>query len=307
MKILVTGGAGFIGSNIVDGFIENGHDVIVVDNFSHGNKNNINKKARVYNIDIRDKDLYKVFEKERPEIVCHHAAQISVPKSIDNPIEDADINIIGSLNLLECCRIYGVKKVTYPASAAIFGEPQYLPVDEAHPLDMMCGYGITKHTIEHYLETYSKLYGIKYTVMRYSNVYGPRQDSTGEGGVVAIFCENMLENKVPLIFGDGTQTRDFVFVKDVVNANIIALTDLNNGIYNVATDTKISVNELFNTVNILLDKNMRPIYKEERKGDIKHSYMTYNKINKECGWEPKYSLEEGLKQTINYYVSKKHE
>ncbi|WP_027633524.1 NAD-dependent epimerase/dehydratase family protein [Clostridium hydrogeniformans] len=306
MKILVTGGAGFIGSNIVDGFIENGHDVVVVDNLSHGKRGNLNSKVKFYNLDIRDKELNKIFESERPEVVCHHAAQISVPKSVDNPIEDADINIIGSLNLLECCRLYGVKKVIYPASAAIFGEPIYLPIDENHPLDMMSGYGVTKHTLEHYLKVYKELYNINYTVMRYANVYGPRQDSTGEGGVVAIFCEKILENEVPTIFGNGEQTRDFVFVKDVVEANIKALTELDNEIYNVATNTKISIDDLFNMVCNILNKDMKPVYGEERAGDIRHSYMTYKKINEACGWKPQYSLENGIKETINYYIEKGH-
>ena len=306
MKILVTGGAGFIGSNIVDGFIENGHDVVVVDNLSHGKRENLNSKVKFYNLDIRDKELNKIFESERPEVVCHHAAQISVPKSVDNPIEDADINIIGSLNLLECCRLYGVKKVIYPASAAIFGEPIYLPIDENHPLDMMSGYGVTKHTLEHYLKVYKELYNINYTVMRYANVYGPRQDSTGEGGVVAIFCEKILENEVPTIFGNGEQTRDFVFVKDVVEANIKALTELDNEIYNVATNTKISIDDLFNMVCNILNKDMKPVYGEERAGDIRHSYMTYKKINEACGWKPQYSLENGIKETINYYIEKGH-
>lgn len=306
MKILVTGGAGFIGSNIVDGFIENGHDVVVVDNLSHGKRGNLNSKVKFYNLDIRDKELNKIFESERPEVVCHHAAQISVPKSVDNPIEDADINIIGSLNLLECCRLYGVKKVIYPASAAIFGEPIYLPIDENHPLDMMSGYGVTKHTLEHYLKVYKELYNINYTVMRYANVYGPRQDSTGEGGVVAIFCEKILENEVPTIFGNGEQTRDFVFVKDVVEANIKALTELDNEIYNVATNTKISIDDLFNMVCNILNKDMKPVHGEERAGDIRHSYMTYKKINEACGWKPQYSLEDGIKETINYYIEKGH-
>ncbi|MEW8956153.1 NAD-dependent epimerase/dehydratase family protein [Clostridium sp.] len=306
MKVLVTGGAGFIGSNIVDGFIENGHDVVILDNFSHGKMENVNLKAKVYNLDIRDKKLKEVFETERPEVVCHHAAQISVPKSVDDPIEDADINILGSLNLLECCRLYGVKKVIYPASAAIFGEPSYLPIDEEHPLDMMSGYGVTKHTLEHYLKVYKALYGINYTIMRYANVYGPRQDSTGEGGVVAIFCERILEDQVPTIFGNGEQTRDFVFVKDVVEANIKALTVLDNEIYNVSTNSKISIDDLFNMVCSILNKDMKPIYGEERAGDILHSYMSYEKINEACGWKPQYSLEEGIKETISYYIEKGH-
>ncbi|SHE36861.1 NAD-dependent epimerase/dehydratase family protein [Clostridium fallax] len=304
MKILVTGGAGFIGSHIVDEYIKLGHDVCIIDNMTHGKEENVNKKAKLYKMDIRDKKVEEVFQKEKFDVVSHHAAQISVPNSVENPFEDADININGSLNILECARKHGVKKIIYPASAAIFGEPVYLPVDENHPLNMQCGYGVTKHTIEHYLYVYYKLYGMKYTSFRYSNVYGPRQDSTGEGGVVAIFSEMFLEGKAPCIFGDGKQTRDFVYVKDVAKANAIALNDLDNELFNVATDYEISVNDLFKTFNDLTDNNLTPVYKEERPGDIKYSYMTYDKIKNACGWKPEYSLEKGLKETLDFYKSK---
>ena len=301
MKILVTGGAGFIGSHIVDEYISLGHEVCVIDNMIHGKEVNVNPKAKLYKIDIRDKNIKEIFKGEKFDVVCHQAAQISVPNSIKNPFEDADINIMGTLNILECCKDFGVKKIIYPASAAIFGEPLYLPVDEKHPLNMQCGYGVTKHTIEHYLEVYNKLYGIKYTSFRYANVYGPRQDATGEGGVIAIFSEKFLENEAPCIFGDGEQTRDFVYVKDVAKANAIALNDLDNELYNVATNYKISVNDLFNVFNKITGNNLKPIYKEERIGDIKNSYMSYDKIKEACGWTPKYSLEEGLKETLEFY------
>lgn len=304
MKILVTGGAGFIGSHIVDKYIENGHDVTIIDNLVHGKEENINKKAKFINKDIRDKELYKIFEDEKFDVVCHQAAQISVPSSIEDPMYDADINILGTLNLLECCRKYGVKKVIYPASAAIFGEPQYLPIDEQHPLNMQCGYGVTKHTVEHYLDVYNKLYGVKYTVFRYANVYGPRQDATGEGGVVAIFSEKFLENQAPFIFGDGEQTRDFVYVKDVAEANLIALESLDNDIFNVSTNVKVSVNELFEIFNKLTQNSLKPIYKEERFGDIKNSYMTYDKIASSSAWKPHYKLKEGLEETLNFYKEK---
>lgn len=301
MKILVTGGAGFIGSHIVDEYIKLGHEVSIVDNMSHGKEANVNAKAKLYKIDIRDKELYKVFEEGNFDVVCHQAAQISVPHSIEDPFTDADINIMGTLNILECCKKYGVKKVIYPASAAIFGEPQYLPVDENHPLNMQCGYGVTKHTVEHYLDVYNKLFGINYTVFRYANVYGPRQDATGEGGVVAIFSEKFLANEAPFIFGDGAQTRDFVYVKDVASANVKALTSLDNGIYNVATNYEISVIDLFNIFKELTNSDLNPIFKEERAGDIKYSYMAFDKIKEACGWEPKYSLKEGLKETLDFY------
>ena len=301
MKILVTGGAGFIGSHIVDEYINNGHEVTIIDNMSHGKRGNINAKAKFYNIDVRDKEIKLIFEKEKFDVVCHHAAQISVPDSIENPLLDAEINILGSINILECSRIYGVKKVIYPASAAIFGEPDYLPIDEEHILNMQSGYGVSKHTIEHYLKVYNKLYGINYTILRYSNVYGPRQDATGEGGVVSIFCEKFYKNEAPIVYGDGMQTRDFIFVKDVANINLIALTQLHNDTFNICTNSKISILELIDLFNEITNKKIKPAFEDERFGDIKNSYMSYEKIHNNVNWKPKYSLVEGLKKTINCY------
>jgi len=298
---MVTGGAGFIGSHIVDLLIEKGYEVTVLDSLIHGKKENINKKAKFYCKDICDKDIWDVFKKEKPKIVIHEAAQINVAKSIENPVYDANINIIGALNILECCRKIGVKKVIYPSSAACFGEPKYLPIDEAHPLEMISGYGVSKHTVEHYLKIYKDLYGLNYIVLRYANVYGPRQDSTGEGGVVSIFAEKMFKDESPYIFGDGNNTRDLVFVKDVANANYMAMSTNKVGIYNVSTNTKISINELFKYYNDMLNKNLKPIYIGERKGDIKHSYMTFEKIQEDLGWTPTYDILTGLRETMEYY------
>lgn len=301
MKVLITGGAGFIGSHIADLLIENNFEVVAIDNLIHGKKDNINSRARFYEVDIRDKSIADIFLNEKPDIIIHNAAQISVPNSIEDPFEDSSINITGSINVLEAARLSGVKKIIYPASAAIFGEPQYLPVDENHPLNMISPYGITKHTVEHYLYTYKQLYNIDYTVLRYSNVYGPRQDSTGEGGVVSIFCERLLKGENVNIYGDGEQIRDFVYVKDVAEANLIAIKSSNNGIYNVCTNTKTTVNSLFYCINDILNKNITPIYKDPRDGDIRYSYMTYEKIKRELNWKPKYSLMDGIKETLNYY------
>lgn len=302
MNVLVTGGAGFIGSHIVDMLISEGHNVSIIDNLSHGNISNINKKATFYQFDICDKSIATVFEKEKPEIVIHEAAQIKVPKSVEDPIHDANVNIIGSINILECCKNFNVKKIIYPASAAIFGEPKYLPIDENHPLDMISGYGVSKHTVEHYLKIYKTLYDIDYTILRYSNVYGPRQDSSGEGGVVAIFTEQLLNDMIPTIFGDGSSTRDFVYVKDVAKANILAMNSDKIGIYNVCTNLKISINDLFNKMNTIMNKSILPIYATERKGDIAHSYMSYDKISKEIGWRPEYTLDKGLIETLKYSI-----
>lgn len=303
MKVLITGGAGFIGSHIADLLIDNDFEVVIIDNLSHGNKRNINSKAKFYELDIRDKKIIDVFKTEKPDIVIHNAAQISVPNSVKDPIEDSSINIIGSINILEAARMTKVKKIIYPASAAIFGEPEYLPIDEKHPLNMISQYGVSKHTVEHYLYVYKKLYNINYMVLRYSNVYGPRQDSSGEGGVVSIFCESMLSGVTPKIYGDGEQIRDFIYVTDVAKANLLAIKSDKTGIYNVCTNTKTTVNDLFKAINFALDKNIKPIYKDTREGDIRDNYMKYDKINKELSWKPEYTLNDGINETLKYYKS----
>lgn len=305
MKVLVTGGAGFIGSHIVDLLISEGHEVAVIDSLVHGKMENLNPAAQFHQIDIRDKAVSKIFEDFRPDVLIHEAAQIKVPNSIRDPIYDAEVNILGTLNLLEACREFKVRKVIYPATAAMFSEPQYLPIDELHPLSMMSGYGVSKHVVEHYLEVYHKLYGIDYTVFRYSNVYGPRQDSTGEGGVVAIFCETMIKGVVPEIYGDGTQTRDFIYVKDVAKANVVAIHALDNSIYNCCTGVEVSVNELYRTIAGNLSFEHEPIQKAPREGDIYRTFMTYRKLNDAIGWAPSYDLENGVEETLNFYRNKR--
>ncbi len=298
MKVLITGGAGFIGSHIVDLLIENKYDVSIIDNLSHGKVDNLNPKATFYKVDIRDSEIESIFLHEKPEILIHHAAQISVEKSIIDPILDSHINIIGSINLFEAARKSGVKKIVYPSSAAIFGEPKKLPIDENHPLDMISGYGVSKHTVEHYLNVYKKIYGIEYIVFRYSNVYGLRQDSKGEGGVISIFADKFAKNSKPIIYGNGEQTRDFVYIKDVAVANLVAIRSSKAGIFNVCTNEETSINNLFKLFNQILDKDFIPEYQNEREGDIKKSYMSYEKINKELGWTPKYRLKDGLEEMI---------
>lgn len=294
MKVLVTGGAGFIGSHTVDMLINKNYEVCIIDNMSHGRKENINSKAKFYNMDIRDSKIIDIFKKERPYYVIHEAAQISVSNSITNPIEDAEINILGTINILEACRTVGVKKIIYPASAAIFGEPKYLPIDEKHPLDMISPYGVSKHTVTHYLNVYKELYGIEYVCLIYSNVYGPRQDPSGEGGVVAIFCDKLMRNERPIIYGDGEQIRDFIYVKDVARVNILALELNKSGIYNVCTKTKTSINELLKSIENNFSLDVKPIYTKARPGDIRESYMTYDRIYGELGWKPEFKLNDGI-------------
>ena len=302
MKILVTGGAGFIGSNLVDALISLGHDVVVVDNLSSGLKKNLNPKARFYQIDICDEKLSEVFEHEKPEIIDHHAAQIDVRKSNEDPIADAEANILGSLNLITNCVRHGVKRVVYASTGgAIYGDPQYLPADENHPINPISQYGVSKHTVEHYLHLYSIINGLEYVALRYSNVYGPRQNPYGEAGVVAIFAIQMLTGKQPTIFGPGDKTRDYTHVSDIVAANIIALDRGKNAIYNIGTGTEAKDQEIFDTLASVLGYKGKPIYAPLRKGEVYRISLNCGKARKELGWIPKLSLREGIAQTSEYY------
>jgi len=301
MKVLVTGGAGFIGSNIVDELIDKGHQVTVVDNLSTGKKENLNDQAKFYQLDIREQELEEVFKENEITHVIHHAAQIDVQHSIKDPLFDAQNNILGTINLLECCIAYNVEKIIYASSAAVYGEPDYLPVDEEHPIKAMSPYGISKHTPEHYIKMYKELYNLKYTIFRYANVYGPRQDPKGEGGVVSIFVDKMLAEESPVIFGDGKQTRDFIHVYDIVKANLLALEKGDNILVNISTENRDSVNDLVDYLNEILPYNLETIYEEARKGDILHSSLANGKAKKLLGWTPDYELKAGLEQTVEYY------
>jgi len=301
MEVLITGGAGFIGSNIVDGLIIEGHKAIVVDNLSTGKKENLNEKAEFYQLDIRDQELEKVFEKNEISHIIHHAAQIDVQHSIKDPLFDAQNNILGTINVLEMAKKYEVEKIIYASSAAVYGEPDYLPVDEEHSIKAMSPYGITKHTPEHYIKMYNELYDLKYTIFRYSNVYGPRQDPKGEGGVVSIFVDKMLTEERPVIFGDGEQTRDFIHVYDIVKANLLALEKGDNILVNISTESRDSVNDLVDYLNEILPYSLEAINEDARKGDILHSSLANGKAKELLGWTPDYDLRAGLEQTVEYY------
>jgi UDP-glucose 4-epimerase len=301
MSVLVTGGAGFIGSNIVDGLIKEGHKVIVVDNLSTGKKENLNENAEFYQLDIKDQELEKIFEKNEISHIIHHAAQIDVQHSIKDPLFDAQNNILGTINVLEMAKDYEVEKIIYASSAAVYGEPDYLPIDEEHPIKAMSPYGITKHTPEHYIKMYSELYDLKYTIFRYSNVYGPRQDPKGEGGVVSIFVDKILAEERPVIFGDGQQTRDFIHVYDIVKANLLSLEKGDNVLINISTESRDSVNDLVDYLNEILPYSLEAINEESRKGDILHSSLANSKAKELLGWTPDYDLRAGLEQTVEYY------
>jgi UDP-glucose 4-epimerase len=306
LKILVTGGAGFIGSQVADAFISDGHNVYIIDNLSTGNEKNINPKANFLKYDIGDTEVLKIFEKEKFDVVNHHAAQIDVRKSVSDPIFDANINIIGTINLLQSCTKTGVKKFMFASTGgAIYGEQEYFPADENHPTKPVSPYGITKLTIEKYLFFYKNEYGLNYTILRYANVFGPRQNPLGEAGVVAIFTNKLLKNENPVINGNGKQTRDYVFVEDVVKANVLNLNNNSSDIYNVGTGIETSVNEIFLKLNeisggIAVDK-----HGPTAKGEQLRSVITFDKLYKKFNWKPSVKINEGLKITYESFKSKK--
>ena len=306
MKILVTGGAGFIGSQVADAFIADGHDVYIIDNLSTGNEKNINHKAQFLKYDINSPDILKIFEKEKFDAVNHHAAQIDVRKSVNDPIFDASINILGTINLLQNCIKTGVKKFMFASTGgAIYGEQEYFPADENHPTKPVSPYGITKLTIEKYLFFYKNEYGLNYTILRYANVYGPRQNPLGEAGVVAIFTNKLIKNENPIINGNGNQTRDYVFVEDVVKANIINLNNNSSDIYNVGTGIETSVNEIFSKLNKISGGIAEEKHGPAAKGEQLRSVITSDKLYKKFDWKPSVKIDDGLKKTFNYFESKK--
>lgn len=302
MRVLVTGGAGFIASHVVDALITAGHDVAIVDNLSTGRRQNINPKARFYEVDIRSAALAEVFAQERPEVVNHHAAQMDVRRSVADPIYDADVNILGSLNLLELARQHRVRKIVYISTGgAVYGEPVYLPCDEAHPVDPLCPYGATKHTVEHYLFMYRQNYGLDYTVLRYPNVYGPRQDPHGEAGVVAIFAGQMLSGQQVTINGSGEQERDFVYVGDCVRANLLALDTGSGQIYNLGWGAGVSVNDIFRHMKDITGYGLEPVYGPPKLGETFKIYLDASKARRELGWKPEVTLRDGLELTVAYF------
>lgn len=296
MKVLVTGGAGFIGSHIVDECIATGYEVVVLDNLSKGKKEQVHPQAAFYDIDITSSKINDVFDEHRPDYMIHHAAQSAVTVSIKDPILDGQANIIGTINLLEAARKHGVKKVIYASSAAVYGEPQYMGLDEEHPKDPLSPYGISKYVAELYIQNFGKLYGLPYTIFRYANIYGERQDPEGEGGVISIFTDRAIRGTELTINGDGEHTRDFVYVKDVVTANMRALKEGDDQTFNVGTNHPTSLNQLVETLNKVLGKTLNVKRAEPREGDIVHSYLNNERIQQALNWKPQYALEEGLKQ-----------
>ncbi len=313
MKILVTGGAGFIGSNVVDEYINLGHDVVVVDNLFTGKVENIHPKARFYLMDVRCDELKKVFDIERPDIVNHHAAQMSVPASVEDPAFDADVNIKGLINLLECSVNYKVKKVIFISSGgAVYGEADAIPTPETYSAVPLSPYAITKLTSEVYLHYYRHHYGVQYTVLRYANIYGPRQVPHAEAGVVAIFMKMLLTEKLPTIYHypdepDG-MTRDYCFVRDVVRANVLSLDRGDNEIMNIGTGKEITTGELYRTIldsarakgHAHDNRYDSPDKGSPRGGDLRRSCLDTSKVKNILGWQPEYDIKRGIRETLEY-------
>jgi UDP-glucose 4-epimerase len=302
-KVLVTGGAGFIGSHVVDLFVSKGYEVVIVDDLSTGRVSNLNPAAKFYKIDIRDPKLRDVFEAEKPDYISHHAAQMDVRRSVAQPLFDADVNILGSINLIECAKEFGIKHFVYISSGgAAYGEPERVPCVETDPINPICQYGASKHTVEHYLYMYHVNYGMNYTVLRYPNVFGPRQDPHGEAGVVAIFTGKMLLGEPIMINGDGEQTRDYVFVGDCARANYLAVTiDHAPGIYNIGWGLPTSVNQIFTSLAAITEYNQPAQHGPAKLGETRHIYLDASKARKDLGWAPTSTLEEGLRETVEYF------
>ena len=303
MRVLVTGGAGFIGSHVVDACVAAGNQVAIVDDLSAGKKANLNPDAQFYQVDIRNlEQLEAVFSSFEPEAICHLAAKANVRESMEKPVLYAEVNVIGSLNLLELARHHGCKKIIYAStSGAIYGEPEYLPVDEAHPINPLDPYGASKHHVEHYLYQYHRNYGLDFTTLRFPNVYGPRQDPFGEAGVVAIFAVAMLQGRQPVIYGTGAQERDFVFVGDIAHANVLALTKGSGEIYNLGSGVGVSINTIFSTIKEITHSSCEEQHGPAKLGEVYRVYVNASKAAAGLGWHSEVSLREGLERTVAYF------
>lgn len=308
MKIIVTGGAGFIGSHVVDVYIAAGHQVIVVDNLSTGRRENVHPAAALVEMDVNNPALADLFQAEQPQVVNHHAANPSVSLSVREPLFDAVQNILGTLNVLEAARRAGVDKLIYISSGgAIYGNPEHLPADEDHPAKPVSPYALSKYTGECYTRLYGQEHGLRWTILRYANVYGPRQDPLGEAGVVALFCQSLLDGVAPEIHWDGEQTRDFIYVGDCARANLLALTGGDGRAYNVGTGVSTSINQLFRMLLAVTGREMVPRRGPRRPGDIRHCCLDCSRIERELGWRAEVSLREGLARTWNHFQENVHD
>jgi len=301
VKALVTGGAGFIGSHLVDLLLAEGHEVAIVDNLATGKRGNLAADAKFYEVDIRNQNLTQVFAEVRPEVVFHQAAQMSVKVSTENPLYDAEVNVVGLINVLNSCVTNGVRKVVFASSGATYGNPEYLPINEAHPQRPASPYGITKMVAEHYLRFYALDHNLAFTALRYGNVYGPRQDPFGEGGVIAIFTRQLLDGKAPTIHWDGEQIRDYVYATDIAAANLRAATAGDGQCYSIATGAGTTVNVLYRQLCDALGLWIEPQRSGRRPGDLRTAIFDCSRAQAELGWHAQVSLAEGIARTVAYF------
>lgn len=302
MKILVTGGAGFIGSHLADALVACGHKVAIIDNLVTGLRQNVNPRATFYEADIRGSSIAEIFERERFEVVFHQAAQMDVRHSVADPRYDAEVNILGTLNLLQLCQKMAVKSFIFASTGgAVYGEQNTFPADEEHQCWPASPYGVTKMTCERYIYFFGMAYGLKYVLLRYANVYGPRQNPHGEAGVVAIFCQRMLRRDQAIINGDGKQTRDYVYVDDVVAANVLALDCPHNDYFNIGTGVETDVNAVFACLNEALAAGCKEVHGPPKPGEQRRSVLACTKAKKLLGWQPKVDINEGLQMTARWF------
>ena len=303
MRVLVTGGAGFIGSHIVDALIERGDDVFVIDNLSEGSRANLNPDARLFDVSVNDADgLARAFAEAKPDVVSHHAAQISVRNSMYDPTHDAQVNIIGSLNVLQCAVKHDVERFIFASTSVVYAKPSRLPMDETHPLRPESVYGVSKLSVENFIRLYSDAYGIKHKIFRYGNVFGPRQNPHGEAGVVAIFTGQFMRGEQPTIFGDGSKTRDYIYISDIVSANIAALEAAgDNDTYNIARGIGVSDFEIFDAVRGAADSSMQPKYAPVRPGEPQDISLEPAKAMQALSWQPRVTLSDGILQVVEHH------
>ncbi len=302
MRVLVTGGAGFIGSHVVEAYLHAGHEVIVVDDLSTGKRGNLHRQARFVQADIQDPAVRRLIVAENIEVVNHHAAQMDVRRSVADPLYDARVNILGMLNVLEGAREAKVRKFIFSSSGGtVYGEQETFPADEDHTTRPISPYGVSKRTGEHYLYFYNVEYGLPYIALRYANVYGPRQDPHGEAGVVAIFAQRLLAGEQPVINGDGEQTRDYVFVEDVAQANLAALPVGYSGPLNIGTGDETTVNQLFGSLRHLTGSSAPAVHGPAKPGEQRRSVLTWSRAAQVLHWRPQRGLEDGLRQTVEYF------
>ena len=304
MKILVTGGAGFIGSHVVDAYVAAGHEVAVFDNLATGREENVNPAASMHRGDVVDRDeVQSAIASFKPDVVNHHAAQSEVPKSVADPGHDALVNVVGGLNVLRACVDSSVRKVIFSSTGgALYGEPDVVPCDEDHPIRPLSPYGTSKFAFEQYLATFDRTFGLHHTTLRYANIYGPRQDFFAEEGrVVAIFASRMLQGRPVTIDGDGNQSRDMLHVGDVATANLAALERGDGGTYHVSSGIPVTVNDLCRKLALLTEYKLEPRLGPARKGDVYRIAHDNSRAARELGWTPQITLEEGLQQTVDYF------